>query len=313
MSPPPRIRRSPDNARPVPAFFLYGEPLQPPDERLIHVETIAARSRLHDWHIRPHRHADLHQVLLVQRGRAEVTLDGATAALRAPFVILVPPGVVHAFRFQPDTVGLVTSFAIAIARDFGHATPELHDFLDRPAAQALERSMLDATDLLLLTDLLTREFARAATGRHSTLRGLLLAFLTNTMRVCHAMGSRDTAALGAGGAAASERECIARLRQLIEQRFREHWPVTRYAQELGVSEVRLRRTSLAVTGQAPIELIHLRLFVEAERQLRYTSMSITQIAYFLGFEDPAYFSRFFTRRMGIAPRTFRAAKGTQID
>src|SRR5207344_2664067 len=55
--------RTPRNLFPgakVPAFFLYGEPLQPPDERVVHVETIAARSRLHDWVIEPHRHRDLH-------------------------------------------------------------------------------------------------------------------------------------------------------------------------------------------------------------------------------------------------------------
>jgi AraC-like DNA-binding protein len=51
--------------------------------------------------------------------------------------------------------------------------------------------------------------------------------------------------------------------------------------------------------------VHLRVLVEAERQLRYTTMSITQIAYHLGFDDPAYFSRFFTRQVGVSPRAFR--------
>lgn len=300
-------------AHPVPAFFLYGEPLQPPDERLIHVETIAARSRLHDWHIRPHRHGDLHQVLFVQRGRAEVTLDGTTTSVRAPFVIVVPPGVVHAFRFQPDTVGHVTSFATALARDFGSTTTEFREFLERPAALALDRSVVEATDLLPLADLLAREFARAATGRHGTLRGLLVAFLTNTLRVSRATTAASAVSASAGSGSHIERECVARFRELIERHFREHWSVTRYAAELGASEVRLRRTCLVVTGQAPIELIHARLLVEAERQLRYTSMSITQIAYFLGFEDPAYFTRFFTRRMRRSPRAFRVAAGSQID
>jgi AraC family transcriptional regulator, transcriptional activator of pobA len=36
-------------------------------------------------------------------------------------------------------------------------------------------------------------------------------------------------------------------------------------------------------------------------------MPVTQVAYYLGFEDPAYFSRFFTRRMGLSPRAFRRA------
>jgi AraC family transcriptional activator of pobA len=56
-------------------------------------------------------------------------------------------------------------------------------------------------------------------------------------------------------------------------------------------------------------MLHLRLLVEAERQLRYTTMSIAQIAYHLGFEDPAYFSRFFARHAQLAPRLFRSRDG----
>lgn len=59
-------------------------------------------------------------------------------------------------------------------------------------------------------------------------------------------------------------------------------------------------------------LLHQRLLVEAERQLRYTSMPIAQVAYHLGFEDPAYFSRFFSRRMRISPRGFRERAGATL-
>src|ERR1700686_3249278 len=81
-------------AAPVPAFFLYGEPLRPPDERMVHVETIAARSRQHDWNIRPPRPRDLHQVLLIQRGQVEARVDEITESLRAPAIVVTPPGVV---------------------------------------------------------------------------------------------------------------------------------------------------------------------------------------------------------------------------
>jgi AraC family transcriptional activator of pobA len=54
-----------------------------------------------------------------------------------------------------------------------------------------------------------------------------------------------------------------------------------------------------------MDLVHSRLLVEAERQLRYTTKSVSQIAFQLGFEDPAYFSRFFTRLTNSSPRAFR--------
>jgi AraC family transcriptional activator of pobA len=44
---------------------------------------------------------------------------------------------------------------------------------------------------------------------------------------------------------------------------------------------------------------------EARRQLAYTSLPVSTIAYTLGFADPAHFSRVFSRVEGLSPRGFR--------
>ncbi|HKE94929.1 MAG TPA: helix-turn-helix domain-containing protein [Povalibacter sp.] len=282
----------------IPAFFLYGEPLRTTDERTIHAETIAARSSLHAWHIRPHRHRDLHQVLLLQRGAVAASIDACSASLPAPGVLIVPPASVHSFRFREDTVGLVISFGSDLAREIVATTPGLLDFLQRPAVCPLARAAIRSTDLESLADMLLREFARSAPGRDMALSGLLSALLANLLRLTRAVVPN-------ADSLSRDHELVARYRQLIEQRYREHAGIATYARTLGTSETRLRKACLAATGQSPIEIAHQRLLVEAERQLRYTSMTVNQIAYFLGFEDPAYFSRFFTQRMRTSPRAFR--------
>ena len=291
----------------MPAYFLYGERLQAPDERLIHIETIAARSKLHDWTIHPHRHRDLHQLILSSRGSVDARLDGRHASLATPLAIVIPPGVVHSFSFEPEAVGLVISFAPNLARELAAASQGLLEFLERPAALTLNRAAVQASDLWLLGDLLLREFARSAPGRHTALRGLLGALLANVLRLTCDIAT-DAAREGL-----AKRELVAGFRQLLERRFRDHTSVLKYAAALSTSQPRLRRACVAITGQTPIELLHLRLLVEAERQLRYTSMPVTQVAYYLGFEDPAYFSRFFTRRMGLSPRAFRARDGLETQ
>jgi AraC family transcriptional activator of pobA len=285
---------------PVPAFFLYGEPLQPPDERMVHVETIATRSQHHNWNIRPHRHRDLHQILFIQRGQVEAQVDEIAETLRAPAIVVSPPGVVHSFRFQPGTIGSVTSFASGLVPELESEGSNIAHFLQRPAVLALDRASVKATDLAMLGDMLLREFSRSAPGRHVALRGLVAAMLANVMRLTRLSetGGADTPA--------PECELVARFRRLVELRYREQVGLVAYAAELGVSQARLRRACLHVAGQSPGELVHLRLLVEAERQLRYTSMSIAQIGYHLGFQDPAYFSRFFQNRMGQSPREFRS-------
>jgi len=151
-----------------------------------------------------------------------------------------------------------------------------------------------------------REFARSAPGRQSALRGLLAAVLANVLRL-----GRERSGPGTG-AVARERELVARFRRAIEERYRSHQGISAYAADLGVSEAKLRRACLDATGQSPVELVHCRLTIEAKRQLQYPSMSITQVAYHLGFEDPGYFSRFFTRRTTVSPRDFRA-RGPAAD
>jgi AraC family transcriptional activator of pobA len=287
-------------AKRIPAFFLYGEPLQPLDERLVHIETIAARSRLHNWRIRPHRHRDLYQVLLLLDGRVSVRLDDWLVDLGAPALIVVPAGTVHSFSFQPATEGVVISFAPGLVRELTGPGSDLADLLDVPHASSLERTQLSATDLRELACMLLREFTRSAPGRTTALRGLLSAILANVLRLAH------QAARSSHAAGSAERELVARFRKLIEARYSSHRPISSYLTELGASLSKLRRACLETTGQSPIDLVHLRLLIEAERQLRYTTMSISQIAYHLGFEDPAYFSRFFSRLTKESPRAFRA-------
>jgi AraC family transcriptional activator of pobA len=304
MPPGPTRRATADDRADVPAFFLYGEPLRAPDARTVHVETIAARSSLYDWKIRAHRHRDLHQVLIVWRGPVDAQLDGARVSLRGPAFVIVPPLTVHSFQFGKQTDGLVVTFAAGLAREIFRDTQCLWEMLDRPAAGRFRRAQLAATDLEQLSTMLLRESARAAAGRDSALHGLLTTLLTNVLRIS------GGAAVPAVGIAIRERELVARFRQAVERGYRNHVGVGSYAREIGSSEATLRRACVQVAGQSPTQLIHARMLIEAERQLRYTGMSITQIAYYLGFEDPAYFSRFFTKGMGRSPRSFRRAIGT---
>lgn len=70
-------------------------------------------------------------------------------------------------------------------------------------------------------------------------------------------------------------------------------------------ESQLRKACLSIAEQPPIKLVHARVLLEAKRQLLYTSKPISEIGYALGFDDPAYFTRFFSRRVGMSPRAYR--------
>ena len=99
--------------------------------------------------------------------------------------------------------------------------------------------------------------------------------------------------------------------RLIDQYFREHKPVGFYADRLGISNVQLNSTCRRETGRSAQSLIHERIVLEARRLLAYSDLDITALGYALGFSDPAYFTRFFSKRQGIPPREFRQLQSRQ--
>jgi AraC family transcriptional activator of pobA len=96
---------------------------------------------------------------------------------------------------------------------------------------------------------------------------------------------------------------------LVEENFLHHLPLDRYASRLGLSVPRLNRLVRAERGVSALELLHERLTREACRRLIYIAAPAARLGVELGFEDPAYFSRFFKRRTGMSPQSYRAAHG----
>ena len=122
----------------IPRFFLYGEPPRDADERFVHVETIADRSRLHDWRIRPHAHRDLHQLLVIFSGRGEMEAETQRQAFHAPALLIAPAGVVHGFAFAADTEGYVVTLADTLLRDLARDERSFRQPVCGPNCASLE-------------------------------------------------------------------------------------------------------------------------------------------------------------------------------
>jgi AraC family transcriptional activator of pobA len=285
--------------RRIPSYFPYGEAPRPISGPLLHVETIEARSARHHWQIDPHLHQGLHQVIFVLRGRGVVLAEGARSQYRPPALILIPAGTVHGFEFEPGTTGHVISISVDTLRELVRREPGIAALFARPRILEFAVAELRATDLARGMRLLAREFGRSDTGHGLALHGWLQVLLGNALRLAHVLPNPADPAVG------QRRTLVARFGELIERRFRTSQTVAQYAAALHVSESRLRNACLAVTGQSPVQLVHARILLEAKRRLHYTDSPISEIAYGLGFDDAAYFTRFFTRRAGLSPRAFR--------
>jgi AraC family transcriptional activator of pobA len=277
----------------IPTYALYGETGARVAGGFAHIETIAARSALHDWEIAPHRHDDFVQVLLVRDGHVLLTLDGTERSLDGPCRVIAPPRMVHGFRFRHGTSGYV----LTLSTDFAARATGPADGLLAALAQGGAGTMdaRPATRAFWLAEEML-ELQREWRERDPLFLALAEALVRT---LTHADRDQDA------GALADRR--LHRFRHLVELHYREHRPLDFYAGALGMTRRTLSRLTAAGLDCSPMEVVHRRLALEARRLLRYTNASAVQVAAELGFDDPSYFSRFYRRMTGVRPGEDRAA------
>lgn len=295
----------PAAARPhLPAYALYGEADRSPAADPLHCESIATRSRLHDWEIRPHRHEALCQLLWVARGRAEARFDGETQALNGPGLVLVPPLAAHGFRFSPQVDGLVFTVDEHHWRALLGDASELAAVLQTARAWRLRRGSDAARQVAAAAEALHDELQGHARWRGAAIDAALLRLLVAVARALpaapRAPGARPERALAH----------VQRYRAEIELHYRSQPALATLAARLNLTTTQLNRVCRQVLGHSALGVLHARLVLEAQRDLAYTSMSVKQIAFALGFSDAAYFTRFFRRRTGRSPTAWRQTRSS---
>ncbi len=92
---------------------------------------------------------------------------------------------------------------------------------------------------------------------------------------------------------------------LVDKQFKNEHTVKGYAEQLFISPKSLAKKLHALGYPTPLQLIQDRILIEAKRLLKFSQMSIKEIAFELGFEDPAYFSRLFSKNVELSPAAYR--------
>ena len=97
---------------------------------------------------------------------------------------------------------------------------------------------------------------------------------------------------------------------LLDKNFKTERRVTEYASCLSVTPNHLNDVLKKITGHSAGHLIRQRVGLEAKRKALHTRMCMKEVAYYLGFSDPAHFSRFFKNTTGFNFSDFRKDKIT---
>lgn len=288
--------------RSVPRFGLYGIEEAAAWADLVHIERVPERSSRFNWEIDPHVHEALLQLLYIVDASdgGEAMIDGRRWPIQAPCLIVIPAGAVHGFHFCSDTDGpVITAAQRPLESLLTTIAPQLLTHLRQPLVMHVDPANHLVDGLMPLFDAIDRERAYGATDQLAAGMSLLAALYVQIARISENPTAESADPRSRQGAQ------IEQFRRLVDQRFREQRSVEQYAQELGMSPGHLGRLCRRALGVSPLDVVNARVVHEAQRELVYSSLSVKQIAALLGFDDEAYFGRFFKKHTGQRPTEFR--------
>ena len=102
---------------------------------------------------------------------------------------------------------------------------------------------------------------------------------------------------------------ITEVNDFIAQNYCGHVTLAEIADSVHVNRSYLSRIYKERTGKNVFDVINARRVEKAKELLQTTNMRVYEVALFVGFEDAAYFSRFFKRYTGVSPKKFEYRGG----
>lgn len=270
----------------------------------VHYEALGKLADFFGHNMPVHRHDRFFQLHYLTRGAVRVYLDDQQYSESAPLFFLTPPTIPHAFVTHPDSEGHVLTVRQQLVWPLleAHRSQSGEPRLVSPTCVALgapdARHASEVEHLDRLFAMLADEFGQQLPARNASLQALTQLIFIALLRLSAEPVKNQHVRH-------DNLQIFHRFNALIEDRYREHWPLSHYAEAMGVTEARLNDICRRIADLPSKRLVHERLMQEARRLLLFTAGSVNEIGYQLGFKDPAYFTRFFSREAGMTPSEYR--------
>ena len=100
----------------------------------------------------------------------------------------------------------------------------------------------------------------------------------------------------------TDKTFITQLRKIIQDNLGDsELSVERIGDEIGLSRVQLYRKVKALTGLSPVEILRKARLTRARHLLQTSEMSVSEVAYAVGFSTPSYFSKCYKEEFDLQP------------
>jgi AraC family transcriptional regulator, transcriptional activator of pobA len=246
-------------------------------------------------YLKAHRH-NFYEIMVFQKGKAIHDIDFNTLVAKASEIHFVAPDNVHLLVREKNSKGLSLQFTGS------QVNKQLIENL--PFNSPFPKISLKASELskiLYHVSQIKFEKQRKNKASDALIRSyfevILLLLLQNSNE-----GIKE-------GSYKPSSPYIDSFKKLIKEHHIKHYTVEDYADLLHISTKHLIEICKKQTGKTPLKLIQEFIISEAKRKLFYTQRSIKDIAYSLGFDEPANFSKYFKSATGYSPLTYKEDVG----
>ncbi len=242
---------------------------------------------------------DAYSIYWIKEGNGTYNIDFESYAFQDSVLFFLSPGQV----FNVASEKIKEAYKITFVRDF--YCIQTHDkevacngvlfnnVYETPFVKPTEN---DIVKLDFILESLIDEFKNTETAQYDMLQSYLKQFIIHAVRIKkeHHILKDD-----------QETKLFKDFSLLVDQNYKTLHSVTAYATRLGVSPKSLTKHFQKNGLQSPSDIIKNRIILEAKRQLIYSNESVKQIAYDLGFNDAAYFTRFFKKSTSNSPLKYK--------
>lgn len=287
----------------LPIYQIQDFKAQAQKEQYLYCSSLADHLQEHLFIREPHKH-NFYILLLITQGTGTHVIDFKKYAVSAHTVFCLIPGQVHSWQLSDDADGFVIFFTAEFyLKEFPHKPlygyPFFNALLHTPVVHITPEKQAVLTPLFqtMQAEYKSQELMR--TEMLSRYLDILLIHLTRMFR--HEQTKTETETPG------TEFSILQHFENLLDLHYKEHMPVSFYADQLHVTAKHLNELCKHAFSKTTTELIQERSILEAQRLLVHSELTSTQIAATLGYFDNAYFFRFFKKHIGCTPEQFRAA------
>ncbi|SHE45306.1 helix-turn-helix domain-containing protein [Pedobacter caeni] len=244
----------------------------------------------------PHR--DDHYMFIIQQaGSMLMEVDFKEVAIPGSSLFFVAPGQVHRYLRFEDAQGWLlfvdTSLLSVQSRDI------FSTYFNAGQIASVQKDDAVFKLVPLLEEVVGNALVplreKLISSLTDSLTSLIASSIIKAKHVAHVIGGQKY-------------NTVIRFKKLVAEKYSSLKQVKAYAEMLNISPLYLNEIAKEITGFPASYWISQEIILEARRMLYYTTLDVKQIAYALGYDDHAYFSRFFKKQVGMTALAFRNIK-----